>query len=88
MRQSTLWLLLMRIANAVFAQSAEAGAWPELRAATDPGARGGDYVGPAGFMEIWGRAARVHPSAAARDEQAATRLWEVSEKLTGVEYGL
>jgi NAD(P)-dependent dehydrogenase (short-subunit alcohol dehydrogenase family) len=86
MRGLTAWRLLMRIANTLFAQSAEAGAWPELRAATDPHAHGGDYFGPAGAGEIWGRAARVQPSAAARDEQSAARLWEMSEKLTGVNF--
>ncbi len=88
MRHSTTWLVLMGIANILFAQSAEAGAWPELRAATDPGARGGDYFGPGGLQEIWGRAVRVQASAAARDQQAAARLWDVSEKRTGVRYDL
>lgn len=88
MRQSTVWLVLMATANRLFAQSAAAGAWPELRAATDPDAHGGDFFGPGGFMEIWGRAVRVQPSAAARDEQAAARLWEMSEKFTGVPYAL
>jgi NAD(P)-dependent dehydrogenase (short-subunit alcohol dehydrogenase family) len=86
MRGSTARLLMMGIANALFAQSAAAGSWPELRAATDPNARGGDYFGPAGMGEIRGRAVPVQPSAAARDEQAAARLWETSEKLTGVRY--
>jgi len=86
MRGSTARLLMMGIANALFAQSAAAGSWPELRAATDPNARGGDYFGPAGMGEIWGRAVSVQPSAAARDERAAARLWETSEKLTGVRF--
>jgi hypothetical protein len=77
---------MMGIANALFAQSAAAGSWPELRAATDPNARGGDYFGPAGMGEIWGRAVPVQPSEAARDEQVAARLWETSEKLTGVRF--
>jgi len=88
MRHSKAGLVLMGIANTLFAQSAEAGAWPELRAATDPGAHGGDYFGPGALMETRGRAVRARPSAAARDEQVAARLWDVSESLTGVQYRL
>jgi NAD(P)-dependent dehydrogenase (short-subunit alcohol dehydrogenase family) len=88
MSRSTVRAVMMKIANALLAQSASAGARPELRAATDGNARGGDYFGPAGFGEVWGRAVRVQPSAAARDEHAAARLWETSEQLTGVRFGI
>ena len=69
------------------AQSAERGAVPLLFAATAPGAGVGEYFGPVGLGEMWGKypgAARVSP--AARDEAAARRLWEISERLTGVTY--
>ena len=35
-------------------QGADLGALPTLRAATDPGARGGQYYGPDGFGEMRG----------------------------------
>ena len=38
---------VMAIGNSVFAQSAEAGAWPTLRAATAPDVRSGDFTGRA-----------------------------------------
>ena len=41
----------MAIANRLFAQSAEMGALPTLRAATDPSAQGGQYYGPDGLGE-------------------------------------
>jgi protochlorophyllide reductase len=59
-----------------------------LRALTDPDARGGEYFGPAGFGGIRGRAVRARPAPAALDEQAAVRLWELSERLTGVTFAL
>jgi NAD(P)-dependent dehydrogenase (short-subunit alcohol dehydrogenase family) len=62
------------------------GAVPTLRAATDPGAHGGEYYGPAGFGEMSGPAKRVKSSARSYDEQVAGRLWEESERLTGVTY--
>ncbi len=67
-------------------QSSAMGALPTLRAATDPGARGGEYYGPAGFGEFTGPARRVESSARSRDGEAARRLWDESERLTGVTY--
>jgi hypothetical protein len=45
-----------------------------------------DYWGPDGFGERRGWPKRVGRSSAARDGDAARRLWEASEKLTGVTY--
>ncbi|HEY2491220.1 MAG TPA: oxidoreductase [Streptosporangiaceae bacterium] len=67
-------------------QSSAMGALPTLRAATDPGAQGGEYYGPAGFGEFTGPARRVQSSARSRDGEAARRLWDESERLTEVTY--
>jgi NAD(P)-dependent dehydrogenase (short-subunit alcohol dehydrogenase family) len=65
-------------------QSAEAGALPMLRALTDPGARGGEFYGPR--FRLRGRTPVVEtPSRAARDADAARRLWAESVQLTGLE---
>jgi NAD(P)-dependent dehydrogenase (short-subunit alcohol dehydrogenase family) len=80
--------MVMRVGNAVFAQSAEMGALPVLYAATYPGLPGGTYVGPSGIAESRGHPVVVSSSAAARDPQVAGRLWAVSEELTGVTYDL
>ena len=68
------------------AQHARLGALPTLRAATDPGARGGEYYGPDGWLEFKGYPHRVSSSARSHDEQAQRRLWQESERLTGVRY--
>lgn len=85
---SRLERLLMAVSNALVAQSAAAGAWPILRAATDPAVRGGEYFGPSRWRELRGPAVRAEPSAAARDPEAAARLWRWSEAATGVRYEL
>lgn len=68
------------------AQSATDGVLPLLYAATMPDVRGGELFGPAGPMEMRGHPVRVSASEAARDPEAAVRLWRVSERLTGVTY--
>jgi NAD(P)-dependent dehydrogenase (short-subunit alcohol dehydrogenase family) len=79
---------IMALGNRLLAQSDEQGAWPTLYAATTPELRGGSYVGPDGFLEQRGNPKLVGSSSAARNEQTAHRLWEVSEDLTGVHYEL
>ena len=79
---------LMRVGNAVIAQSDEMGALPTLYAATEPGLQGGTFCGPGGFLEQRGHPKPVAPSGAARDRDVARRLWEVSEEMTGVRFDL
>jgi NAD(P)-dependent dehydrogenase (short-subunit alcohol dehydrogenase family) len=74
--------LVMKVGNAVVAQSDEMGALPVLYAATEPGLEGGTYVGPDGIAEQRGHPKIVSPNRAARNEETARRLWEVSADLT------
>lgn len=70
----------------LFGRTPAMGALPTLRAATDPTAQGGEYYGPSGLFEIGGYPGRVKSSARSMDPERQHRLWEVSEKLTGVHY--
>jgi NAD(P)-dependent dehydrogenase (short-subunit alcohol dehydrogenase family) len=78
---------IMVVGNKVFAQSDEMGAAPTLYAATADIA-GGAYAGPGGFREMRGHPTLVGRSSAASDEDMARKLWELSEKLTGVSFPL
>jgi NAD(P)-dependent dehydrogenase (short-subunit alcohol dehydrogenase family) len=69
-----------------FSQSAEMGALPTVRAATDPSAQGGQYYGPNGLGEQRGYPKVVKSSKQSHDEAIQRRLWTVSEELTGVTY--
>jgi NAD(P)-dependent dehydrogenase (short-subunit alcohol dehydrogenase family) len=63
------------------------GALPTLYAAIAPDAVGGGYYGPQGFQEMRGGdvgPAKVSPQA--QDRTAATRLWDVCQQLTGVQF--
>jgi protochlorophyllide reductase len=91
--QQTGGALLSRVAgafmatgNRIVAQSDEAGAKPQLYAATMADVEQGDYFGPSGLFELRGDPGRVDMTAAARDAAAAGLLWSVSEELTGVTY--
>ena len=78
---------VMAIGNRLFAQSDEMGSLPTLYAATMD-IPGNSYVGPDGFREQRGHPKLVGRSGAAADEETARRLWELSERLTGVSFPL
>jgi len=69
-----------------FAQNAEMGALPTLRAATDPDATGGQYYGPGGAFGFTGYPVPVGSNDRSRDGSVQGLLWEESEKLTGVHF--
>jgi NAD(P)-dependent dehydrogenase (short-subunit alcohol dehydrogenase family) len=62
------------------------GALSLVRAAADPGIAGGAYVGPGGWHEFTGYPVVLQPSARAHDRDLQQRLWQESERLTGVSY--
>lgn len=62
---------------------------PILYAAVSRKAVGGAYYGPTGFYEtVGGKVTRAKVPAHARSGVDGQRLWELSEKLTGVSYPL
>jgi NAD(P)-dependent dehydrogenase (short-subunit alcohol dehydrogenase family) len=83
MSGSRLRLWVMKAANLVIAQSAQQGALPMLYAATAPEIAGGEYVGPAGFMNMRGSPEIQASSDRSTDEDLAAQLWDISEDLTG-----
>ncbi|MFC6156204.1 oxidoreductase [Kribbella jiaozuonensis] len=82
-RQARLWAAATRL----IAQSAAAGAWPSLYAATYPGLRPGSFVGP-GFFEYRGTPKVVLPTRTAQDAELARELWDWSVEATGVDPAL
>ena len=86
MRGDRLQVLFFRLANRLVAQPASQGALPSLYAATSPDVVPGGYYGPDRFGEMRGHPKLVTASREAYDEDAARRLWQISEELTGVRY--
>jgi NAD(P)-dependent dehydrogenase (short-subunit alcohol dehydrogenase family) len=83
----SLDFLMGTLGNRLIAQDANGGARPVLYAAI-AGVPGGGYAGPGRFFGLRGAPKLVALPAAARDGEAARRLWAVSEQLTGVHFPL
>jgi hypothetical protein len=62
------------------------GALPTLYAAVAPDVQRNDYYGPGGFQEFGGYPKKVGSSKRAKNDEVAAKLWDVSEKMTGVSY--
>jgi hypothetical protein len=69
-----------------FIQEQAMGALPQIRASVDENVKGGDYYGPDGFNEMKGFPVLVKSNAASHNLEDAKKLWEVSEKITGISF--
>lgn len=69
-------------------QDRAVGVLSELRAAVDPDVQGGEYYGPAGPLQLTGHPVRVSSSIRSHDADIQQRLWQESERLTGITYDL
>jgi NAD(P)-dependent dehydrogenase (short-subunit alcohol dehydrogenase family) len=74
--------------SSLIGQDAKAGAKPTLMAALDPSLKGGEYIGPTGFMEAKGEPGQVKSSDRSHSISDAQRLWKFSEELTGADFNL
>lgn len=79
---------LIKFLMKLFIQSAEQGALPGLFAATNRGLKGGEYIGPDGPGNHSGNPVITDEAAKLFDQEVARKLWEVSEKLTGVTFAV
>lgn len=78
--------ILRRVMGPIMFQAPSQGALPSLYAATSTEAEGGAYYGPTKFNELRGMPKLAKPAPQSRDEKVSARLWDVSKKLTGVEF--
>ncbi|MEO7062003.1 MAG: oxidoreductase [Lapillicoccus sp.] len=72
----------------LFIQTAEAGAWPTVYAATTPDLAGGSYVGPSGPGEMTGTPHVVASSEPSRDAAVGKALFDRVEEMAGVSFRL
>ncbi len=69
-----------------FLQPPDMGALPTIFAATSLSIEGGEYIGPDGKGSRKGYPAIDSPHPAAENKAVASKLWDVSEQLTGVTF--
>jgi NAD(P)-dependent dehydrogenase (short-subunit alcohol dehydrogenase family) len=77
---------LSRLLGLMLAHSPAEGALPTLFASTSPYAIPAGYYGPKGTFELIGAPGPARASKRSQDKAVAARLWDVSEKLTGVAF--
>ncbi len=70
----------------IVAQPAVKGALPTLYAATHPDLRGGEYIGPDGPGNTKGDPIMNNDPEKLFNKDLSSRLWQVSEELTGVKF--
>ena len=80
------WFKPLFALMAPFTQDQAHGALPQIRASVDPDVKGGEYYGPNGFAEMKGNPVLVKSNEASHNQKDAAKLWEVSEKITGITY--
>ena len=85
--ENRLFDIISSIGNRLVAQDENGGSLPTLYAA-EADVPGNSFAGPGGFMEQRGAPKLVGRSKAAQDSGVARRLWDVSERLTGVHFPL
>lgn len=66
-----------------FTHPPEDGALPQIQAALDEDAQGGEYYGPTGKREFKGPPGRVPQLPYAHNEQEQDKLWSVAKEATG-----
>jgi len=71
----------------VFTHSPEKGALSILYAALGTDVQGGDYIGPQGRSERSGKPGKSKSTPLSHNTDIAKQLWDVSEKMTGMQYG-
>ena len=80
--------LIYKFLNPLIAQPAYNGAIPTVLAAAGNEARPGAYYGPRRMGEACGAVGDAYVAKVARDEDAAERLWEMSELLVGEDWSI
>ena len=75
-----------RVVERLLSQDAAAGALPTLRAATATDAGSGSYFAPNRLFQLKGDPVAIALPKPAQDGDAAARLWEAAQRLTGITY--
>jgi NAD(P)-dependent dehydrogenase (short-subunit alcohol dehydrogenase family) len=70
--------------SAIISQGKDHGAWPVVRAAVDPDARGGEFYGP--HRSVSGRPVLVEAVPSSASEEFCAEFWREAEAATGITF--
>jgi NAD(P)-dependent dehydrogenase (short-subunit alcohol dehydrogenase family) len=70
--------------SAIISQGKDRGAWPIVRAAIDPDAKGGEFYGP--HRSVAGRPVLLEPVASSASEEFGEDFWRQAESATGITF--
>ncbi|MFS8185003.1 oxidoreductase [Pseudovibrio denitrificans] len=82
-----LYFFIKHLVMPVISHRVSSGVQPQLMAALSPSAQGGDYYGPQKFNEMKGPPGLAMKLPYSEDEVMMQKLWDISVKLTGADYG-
>ncbi len=80
-----LYKIIRPVADLVI-QTPELGAFPQIRASADLNVKGGEFYGPERIFQMLGYPVLVKSSENSHNIKDAEKLWDESEKLTGVKF--
>ncbi|MFK4873501.1 SDR family NAD(P)-dependent oxidoreductase [Novosphingobium sp. ZW T3_23] len=86
-RASLRSLFFTRFIAPLIGQPASGGALPIIHAATSPEVVGGRLYGPKGFKEMKGPPGECEFARSVHDATLRTKIWDLSERLTGYRFG-
>lgn len=78
------WFKLLWPFWRLLSQDQAQGALPQIRASIDGNVKGGEYYGP--HKGMTGFPVKIESNKASHNAQDAKKLWEVSEKITGIKF--
>ncbi|MEO8529494.1 MAG: hypothetical protein ABI435_10500, partial [Pseudolysinimonas sp.] len=83
---SSWWQRLGGFASAPVAQGKDHGAWPVVRAATDPDAESGTFFGPGQMFGMRGAPVAQAPVTSSASPEFGAKLWALAEEWSGVPF--
>ncbi|MCK4896375.1 MAG: SDR family NAD(P)-dependent oxidoreductase [Candidatus Heimdallarchaeota archaeon] len=78
----------LKLMNPLFGMKPLKGVLSMLYAATDDDVEGGNYYGPGGVTSMTGYPKKIQSNKKSYNLEDAKKLWEISEKLTGVKFNI
>jgi NAD(P)-dependent dehydrogenase (short-subunit alcohol dehydrogenase family) len=72
------------VLSAIISQGKDRGAWPIVRAATDPRAKGGEFYGPK--RSVAGKPVLLEPVASSASEEFGAEFWRQATAATGITF--